>query len=62
MIYHTFHEFMDPVIALVTAGVKIDVLGINYQIFQEEEKGAPMLKRRALWQLNQAKLNHKQFF
>lgn len=31
-------EFMDPVIALVTAGVEMDVLGINYSGYDEETR------------------------
>lgn len=31
-------EFMDPVIALVTAGVEMDVLGINYSAYTEETR------------------------
>ncbi len=33
-------EFMDPVIALVTAGVEMDVLGINYQGYSAQEREA----------------------
>ena len=33
-------EFMDPVIALVTAGVEMDVLGINYQVYQDDVREA----------------------
>lgn len=33
-------EFMDPVIALVTAGVEMDVLGINYQAYQDDVREA----------------------
>ncbi len=33
-------EFMDPVIALVTAGVEMDVLGINYQGYDDEQREA----------------------
>lgn len=33
-------EFMDPVIALVTAGVEMDVLGINYQGYSVQEREA----------------------
>lgn len=33
-------EFMDPVIALVTAGVEMDVLGINYQAYEEDVRHA----------------------
>ncbi|MCC3701872.1 HD domain-containing protein [Rouxiella badensis] len=33
-------EFMDPVIALVTAGVEMDVLGINYAGYSDEEREA----------------------
>ncbi|WP_413724730.1 HD domain-containing protein [Sodalis sp. RH16] len=29
-------EFMDPVIALVTAGVEMDVLGINYEGYEDD--------------------------
>ena len=31
---------MDPVIALVTAGVEMDVLGINYQVYQDDVREA----------------------
>ena len=31
-------EFMDPVIALVTAGVEMDVLGINYEDFADDAR------------------------
>lgn len=33
-------EFMDPVIALVTAGVEMDVLGINYEGYSLQEREA----------------------
>ena len=33
-------EFMDPVIALVTAGVEMDVLGINYQGYDDNVRNA----------------------
>ncbi len=33
-------EFMDPVIALVTAGVEMDVLGINYQGYNDDVRHA----------------------
>lgn len=33
-------EFMEPVIALVTAGVEMDVLGINYQAYQDDVRNA----------------------
>lgn len=33
-------EFMDSVIALVTAGVEMDVLGINYQAYEEDVRHA----------------------
>lgn len=33
-------EFMDPVIALVTAGVEMDVLGINYQAYEDDVRHA----------------------
>jgi len=31
-------EFMDPVVALVTAGVEMDVLGIRYETFADEDR------------------------
>ncbi|MGO4304464.1 HD domain-containing protein [Cupriavidus sp. RAF12] len=31
-------EFMDPVVALVTAGVEMDVLGIQYHTFADEDR------------------------
>lgn len=31
-------EFMDPVVALVTAGVEMDVLGIQYHAFADEDR------------------------
>lgn len=31
-------EYMHPIIALLTAGVEMDVLGINYQGYSEEER------------------------
>lgn len=31
-------EFMDPVVALVTAGVEMDVLGIRYDTFADEDR------------------------
>jgi len=33
-------EFMEPVIALVTAGVEMDVLGINYQAYEDDVRHA----------------------
>lgn len=33
-------EFMDPVIALVTAGVEMDVLGINYEGYDADKRDA----------------------
>lgn len=33
-------EFMDPVIALVTAGVEMDVLGINYHGYEDDVRHA----------------------
>lgn len=33
-------EFMDPVIALVTAGVEMDVLGLTYDIYSDAEREA----------------------